>query len=69
MSQWFAPTKIVLTFEMEGKGRFSEDDIEKLVVRNEAGHISLRLPNKYILISNHQVSHTLFTALFDDQQP
>jgi len=55
MSQWFAPTKIVLTFEREGKGRFSDAEIENIVVRDDAGRVTLRLPNKYVLVSNHQV--------------
>lgn len=56
MCQWFAPTKLSITFEMEGKGRFSEEDINRVVVRNEAGEVvSLNLPTKFVLISNHQV--------------
>jgi hypothetical protein len=56
MSQWFAPTKIVLTFETVGKGRISESELEKIVVRDPDGSVvSLRLPNKSVFISNHQV--------------
>ncbi|KAG6900157.1 hypothetical protein C0993_002086 [Termitomyces sp. T159_Od127] len=53
---WFAPTSLRISFETEGKGSFSAEDIEKLVVRNEAGDvISLNLPTKFVLISNHQI--------------
>ncbi|KAG6897332.1 hypothetical protein C0992_002390 [Termitomyces sp. T32_za158] len=56
MCQWFAPTSLRLSFETEGKGSFSAEDVENLVVRNEAGDvISLNLPTKFVLISNHQI--------------
>ncbi|KAG6831269.1 hypothetical protein H0H92_011779 [Tricholoma furcatifolium] len=56
MCQWFAPTKLNVTFETEGKGRFSAEEIESMVVRDDAGDVvSLNLPTKFVLISNHQV--------------
>jgi hypothetical protein len=76
MSQWFAPTQMVLTFEREGQGHFTQEEIEKVVVRNKAGHVvALRLPNKHVLISNHQVhrlfliSRYLLTDLFTRSTP
>ncbi|KAJ6627200.1 hypothetical protein B0H10DRAFT_1996020 [Mycena sp. CBHHK59/15] len=56
MCQWFAPTKLVISFEREGKGSFSAEEIELIVVKDENGDIiSLDLPTKFILIANHQV--------------
>ncbi|KAJ7630675.1 acyltransferase-domain-containing protein [Roridomyces roridus] len=56
MCQWFAPTSLVVSFETEGKGRFTAEEIEKVVVRGENGQIvSLDLPTKFVFISNHQV--------------
>ncbi|KAF7339880.1 Lysocardiolipin acyltransferase [Mycena venus] len=56
MCQWFAPTKLIISFEREGKGRFTEEEIERIVVKNKNGEVeSLDLPTKFILIANHQV--------------
>ncbi|KAG5639378.1 hypothetical protein H0H81_003522 [Sphagnurus paluster] len=56
MSQWFAPTKLNISFETEGPGRFSIEEIERMVVRNSAGQVvSLNLPTKLVVISNHQI--------------
>jgi hypothetical protein len=56
MSQWFAPTKLVISFEQQGKGSFTEEEIERIVVKNENGQVEwLDLPTKFILIANHQV--------------
>ncbi|RDB29090.1 putative acyltransferase CST26 [Hypsizygus marmoreus] len=56
MCQWFAPTTLRVTFETEGKGRFTQEEIERVVVRDEAGEVtSLNLPTKFVLISNHQI--------------
>ncbi|KAG6861205.1 hypothetical protein C0995_002554 [Termitomyces sp. Mi166 len=56
MCQWFAPTSLRITFETEGKGSFNTEDIESLVVKNRAGDVvSLNLPTKFVLISNHQI--------------
>ncbi|KAJ7462658.1 acyltransferase-domain-containing protein [Mycena galericulata] len=56
MSQWFAPTKLVISFEREGKGRFTPEEIENIVIRGDDGQVvCLDLPKKFILIANHQV--------------
>ncbi|KAJ6574835.1 acyltransferase-domain-containing protein [Mycena capillaripes] len=56
MSQWFAPTKLVISFEQKGKGSFTAEEIERIVVKNKDGQVvSLDLPTKFILIANHQV--------------
>ncbi|EJF66552.1 hypothetical protein DICSQDRAFT_142143 [Dichomitus squalens LYAD-421 SS1] len=56
MSQWFAPTILVLSFETEGQGKFTPEEIEGLVERNSDGRvIALNLPKKSVLIANHQV--------------
>ncbi|KAJ7275310.1 hypothetical protein B0H12DRAFT_251814 [Mycena haematopus] len=56
MCQWFAPTKLVISFEREGKGRFTEEEIERIVKKNKNGEVEwLDLPTKFILIANHQV--------------
>lgn len=56
MCQWFAPTKLCITFQQEGNGRFSKADIENMAVRDQYGRvISLNLPTKFVLTSNHQV--------------
>ena len=56
MCQWFAPTSLVVSFETEGRGKLSEQDIERIVERDAAGQVvALRLPLKAVLISNHQV--------------
>jgi hypothetical protein len=57
MSQWFAPTRLKVTFEMEGQGKLTEEDIQRVVVRNKAGDvIGLKLPNKAVIIANHQAN-------------
>jgi hypothetical protein len=56
MSQLFAPSKLVITFETEGQGKFSSLEIENIAVRNANGEvIGLHLPNKSVIIANHQV--------------
>jgi hypothetical protein len=56
MNQWFAPTRLSITFEREGQGRFSEEQIEQIVIRNTKGKVvALKLPTKSVLIANHQV--------------
>jgi hypothetical protein len=56
MCQWFAPTKLRLTFEQKGKGRFSQADIDSMAVKDQNGKlVYLNLPTKSVLISNHQV--------------
>ncbi len=56
MCQWFAPTSIRVTFETEGKGKFSQEMIEQVVQKDENGDVvSLKLPDRFVLIANHQV--------------
>ncbi|KAF7306685.1 putative acyltransferase CST26 [Mycena indigotica] len=56
MCQWFAPTKLRITFETKGKGKFSQEQIEEIAVKDEDGNIvALDLPKKFVLISNHQI--------------
>ncbi|KAI0082188.1 acyltransferase-domain-containing protein [Panus rudis PR-1116 ss-1] len=56
MCQWFAPTKLLISFEREGLGSFSSEEIEQLVVRDKSGKVAaLRLPQKSVLIANHQI--------------
>lgn len=56
LSQWFAPTKLVVTFEQEGQGRFTEEQIAQVVERDARGRVvGLRLPQRAVLIANHQV--------------
>ncbi|KAH9857933.1 acyltransferase-domain-containing protein [Lenzites betulinus] len=55
-SQWFAPTKLVLSFATDGPGAFTPDEIESVVERDGSGNVvGLRLPQKAALIANHQV--------------
>lgn len=63
MCQWFAPTKLVITFERQGKGRFTEEEIQRVVVKDEAGQVvALNLPKKFVLIANHQVRMFYFSS-------
>ncbi|THU94849.1 hypothetical protein K435DRAFT_151938 [Dendrothele bispora CBS 962.96] len=56
MCQLFSPTKFLITFETEGKGAFTKEDIDRIVVRDKKGNVvSLDLPTKFVCISNHQV--------------
>ena len=55
-SQWFAPTELVISFETEGQGKFTPEEIDGLVERDSSGRvIALNLPKKTVLIGNHQV--------------
>ncbi|KIJ68231.1 hypothetical protein HYDPIDRAFT_24530 [Hydnomerulius pinastri MD-312] len=56
MNQWFAPTRLSITFETEGQGKFTEEEIQRIVERDASGKvIALHLPSKSVIISNHQV--------------
>lgn len=56
MSQCFAPTRLSITFERNGPGAFSQDEIDNIAVRGSNGRIlALKLPQKSILVANHQV--------------
>jgi hypothetical protein len=57
MCQWFAPTKLRITFETQGLGRFTPEEINRYVIRDAGGKvIALDLPTKFVLIANHQVN-------------
>ena len=58
MCSWFAPTNLVITFETKGLGRFTQEELKKLVVKDSRGNVSLNLPAKSVLIANHQVKST-----------
>ncbi|KAL6304272.1 acyltransferase-domain-containing protein [Sparassis latifolia] len=56
MSQWFAPTKLVISFETEGLGKFAYEELQEMVVRDNGGRVvGLNLPQKAVLIANHQI--------------
>jgi hypothetical protein len=60
MSQWFAPTKLVVTFETQGMGRFTPEEIDLFLIKDTDGRpVALNLPTKFVLIANHQVCHAL----------
>jgi hypothetical protein len=56
MCQWFAPTRLVVTFETEGEGRWTPEELAHVVVRDSAGSVvALELPKKSVIVANHQV--------------
>jgi hypothetical protein len=56
MSQWCGPSKLVLTFEDEGAGKFSQEEIDDMTVKDKKGNILyLNLPQRAVVIANHQV--------------
>ncbi|KAF9056368.1 acyltransferase-domain-containing protein [Panaeolus papilionaceus] len=56
MCQWFAPTKLVITFETEGMGRFTQEELDQYIVKDTAGNpVALDLPTKFVMIANHQI--------------
>ncbi|KAG8219973.1 acyltransferase-domain-containing protein [Butyriboletus roseoflavus] len=56
MNQWFAPTKLSITFETQGQGKFTEEEIQNVVERDVSGRVTaVHLPSKCVIISNHQV--------------
>ena len=60
MCQWFAPTKLRITFETQGLGSFTPEQINSYIIRDADGKvIALDLPTKFILIANHQVNMRL----------
>lgn len=55
MCQWFAPTKMHITFEREGPGAFTDEELETMLTLDSRGRVSsLNLPKRAVLISNHQ---------------
>lgn len=55
MCSWFAPTNLVITFETKGPGKFTPEELGKLVEKDSNGNVSLNLPAKSVLVANHQV--------------
>jgi lysocardiolipin and lysophospholipid acyltransferase len=56
MCQWFAPSRLAITFERDGPGAFSNDEIRDIAIRGGDGRVlGLNLPKKSVLIANHQV--------------
>jgi hypothetical protein len=60
MNQLFAPTRLSITFERVGPGKFTQEEIRHIVERDASGRVvALRLPSKTVVITNHQVCHHL----------
>ena len=59
MTQVFAPTTFRITFETEGAGKFTPEEVENIVIRDKKTHevIGIDLPDKMVFIANHQVCH------------
>ncbi|KAI0094604.1 acyltransferase-domain-containing protein [Irpex rosettiformis] len=56
VSQLFAPTTLAVTFQREGSGSFTDQEIERVVGRDSSGRVvSLHLPERAVLIANHQM--------------
>lgn len=56
VTQLFGPTKMIVSFETEGLGSFTREELEQIVVRDASGRVvQLKLPRKAVLIANHQV--------------
>lgn len=56
MCCWFAPSKLRITFETQGMGAFTQDELDRYVLRDAAGTpVALDLPTQFVLIANHQV--------------
>ncbi|KAI0047800.1 acyltransferase-domain-containing protein [Auriscalpium vulgare] len=55
MCQWFAPTRLVVTFEQEGPGALTEEQIKDVVQHDDSGRVQLNLPQKAVIIANHQM--------------
>lgn len=69
MCQWFAPTKLVVTFETEGMGAFTQEDIDRYIIRDENGNpTALDLPTKFVFIANHQVLFDVLAELLLPQK-
>jgi hypothetical protein len=65
MTQWFGPTELRITFETEGLGKFTPEEVDNVAIRDGTGRITaLRLPRKAVIISNHQVRRFSFTGSF-----
>lgn len=63
--QWFAPTKLIVSFETTGQGSFTPEDIDRIIIKDKKGDVvSLNLPTKFVMIANHQVRISLLGLLF-----
>ena len=50
---------MVISFEKEGLGSFTQEELDQIVVRDDSGRVvQLKLPQKAVLIANHQVLRT-----------
>ncbi|KAH9946827.1 acyltransferase-domain-containing protein [Amylocystis lapponica] len=55
MCQCFAPTTLVVSFEKDGPGKVTQEELEAIVERDRTGQVvALHLPQKAVVISNHQ---------------
>jgi hypothetical protein len=58
MCQWFAPTSLNVTFETQGKGAFTPEVVEDLIVRDKKGEVEyLDLPSRFILTAKWVFGH------------
>jgi len=56
ITQLFAPTSFHVTFETDGMGALSLDDIVFMAKKDSDGNlVGLNLPRKFVFTSNHQV--------------
>ncbi|OBZ78790.1 putative acyltransferase CST26 [Grifola frondosa] len=56
VSQLFAPTTLVVSFEKDGPGKFTDEEVASLVERDAGGRVvAVHLPQKAVLIANHQI--------------
>ncbi|EKM60925.1 uncharacterized protein PHACADRAFT_247149 [Phanerochaete carnosa HHB-10118-sp] len=56
VTQLFAPASLVVSFERNGPGAFSREELDRLVVRDGSGRVTaLQLPPKAVWIANHQM--------------
>lgn len=53
----FAPTALRITFETEGIGKFSPEEIEQCTLRDKktGNVVGFDLPKKMVIVANHQV--------------
>ncbi|KAH7883775.1 acyltransferase-domain-containing protein [Phlebopus sp. FC_14] len=55
-NQWFAPTRLSITFESQGLGKFTQEDVQNIVERDASGKVvALHLPSKSVITANHQI--------------
>ncbi|KAI0036670.1 acyltransferase-domain-containing protein [Vararia minispora EC-137] len=55
MCQWFAPTRMHITFERHGPGAFTDEEMDNILILDRNKNVvGLNLPQKSVLIANHQ---------------